>query len=92
MAPINQLFAEALKKKLFSIISLGNDTAGLEIMTALKRGEIVAMHADRTIGDKHIVRLNFLGSPANFPSGPYTVAALSGAPLVNAFAYCCCRN
>jgi len=86
VAPIKQLFAEALKKKLFTIISLGNDAAGLEIMTALKRGEIVAMHADRTIGDKHSVRLNFLGAPARFPSGPFTVAALSGAPLVHAFA------
>ena len=86
VAPINQLFEEALKKRLFSIISLNNDAASLEIMTALKRGEIVAMHADRSIGDKHRVRLNFLGFPANFPSGPYTVAALSGAPLIHTFA------
>ena len=86
VAPINQLFAEALKKRLFSVISLDNDSASLEIITALRRGEIVAMHADRSIGDKHSVRLNFLGFPANFPSGPYTVAALSGAPLIHTFA------
>ncbi len=86
VASINQLFAGALKKKLFSIISLDNEGVSLAILTALKRWEIVALHADRNIGDKHSVRLNFLGAPAKFPSGPFTVAALSGAPLVHAFA------
>ncbi len=86
VAPVNQLFAEALQKKLFSVISLDHAAASLEIMAALKRGEIVAMHADRSLGDKHSLRLNFLGAPANFPSGPYAVAALSGAPLIHTFA------
>ncbi len=54
-------------------------------MAALARGEVVAMHADRMVGDDG-VRVDFLGSPARLPTGPFAVAALSGSPLVHAFA------
>lgn len=66
------------------IIPLGDGAnTSLQILRALRRGEIVAMLADRT-RDENIIRLPFLGREAAFPVGPFLVAVLSGAPVVTA--------
>jgi len=91
-AHVRRLFDRALRDRRFALIEAdGSPDAALAIMAALARGEIVAMHADRTLGDERIagnppLAVPFLGAPARFPSGPYAVAALSGSPLVHAFA------
>lgn len=88
-AHIRMLFASALEKKLFSVISLdGSPNASLNLLSALNRGEIVAMHADRVthLSADKTVEVPFLGFPASFPTGPYAVAAVTGTPLVHAFA------
>ncbi|MCC6972301.1 MAG: hypothetical protein IT434_18965 [Phycisphaerales bacterium] len=58
--------------------------ASIDMVAALKRGEIVALHGDRHIGNA--LRVPFFGSEAPFPSGPYVVAANTGAPVVWVFA------
>lgn len=57
----------------------------VEILAALRRGEIVAMHGDRTMGGR-TVSVPFFGKEARFPVGPYHLAALAGVPLVHALA------
>lgn len=70
----------------FNIINAKDGlSASLEIVDALKRGEIVAMHADRTVGSSH-VEVDFLGEKAVWPTGPFIVAATTGAPVVFVFA------
>ena len=54
------------------------------ILAALRRGEIVAMLADRAYGTP-VARVPFLGDPAPFPVGPYLLASLAEAPLVHVF-------
>ncbi len=84
---IRRLFAVALENRVFSLISLDDPSrAGIEIMGALQRGEILAMHADRMLDSNTSERVPFLGSPASFPVGPFAAAAVSGAPLIHAFA------
>jgi predicted LPLAT superfamily acyltransferase len=88
-AHIHRLFANALEKKVFSVISLdGSPDGSLNMLSALNRGEIIAMHADRVIHSSpdKTVKVPFLGSFASFPTGPYAVAAVTGAPLIHAFA------
>ena len=70
----------------FQVIS-SNDAlqASIECMNALKRGEVVALHGDRTLGAGG-VEVPFLGSVATFPVGPYVLAAQTGAPVVFTFA------
>lgn len=63
----------------------GSADTGLAIMAALARGELVAMQADRSL-DAQEEAIPFLGAPARFPIGPFVAAAVSGAPLVQAFA------
>lgn len=83
---VRRLFAGVLKDRYFSlIVADGTARASLEISAALARGEVVAMHADRTLGSAGVT-LPFLGAPARFPVGPYIVAAVTGAPLVHVFA------
>ncbi len=60
-------------------------TAAVSILSTLKRGELVAMLADRARGDS-IYTVDFLGSRVDLPAGPFLVAVLSGAPTLVTFA------
>jgi predicted LPLAT superfamily acyltransferase len=85
-AALRRFFEKALAEHSFAIIEAdGSPDAALAIMAALARGEVVAMHGDRVLGDEGVV-VPFLGAPARFPAGPHAVAALSGSPLIHAFA------
>ena len=70
----------------FKIIA-SNDSlqASIETIQALRRGEIVAIHGDRLLGSAG-VKVPFLGGQAMFPTGPFAIAAITGAPLVITFA------
>jgi predicted LPLAT superfamily acyltransferase len=58
--------------------------SALAVLKALKKNEIVCMQGDRSYGSS-LTRLPFLGRAALFPSGPYAVAALAGAPVLPVF-------
>jgi lauroyl/myristoyl acyltransferase len=57
----------------------------LGLITALRRGEIVAMQGDRAIGGRSDVAVPFFGAPARFPLGPFALARAARAPVVPAF-------
>jgi predicted LPLAT superfamily acyltransferase len=59
-----------------SIIGLGTPAAMIEIRDCLEQGGFVGMLADRTLSTDVPIRLDFLGSPAAFPTGPARLAAL----------------
>jgi len=65
-----------------SIIALGNIDAMLQIRARLDAGAFVGMLADRTLGDEPTVPLDFLGSRAPFPLGPWRAAALMRRPVL----------
>lgn len=58
------------------IIPLGTIDAMLRIRSRLGEGAFVGMLADRTFGAEPTTSINFLGSPAPFPVGPWRAAAL----------------
>lgn len=60
--------------------------AGLKIIAALKKGDMVAMRADRTLAGK-AVEVMLLGKRVRLPAGPFVAAALSGARVV--YVYTC---
>jgi len=60
--------------------------AGVKIIRALGRNEVVAIRADRTL-DGRGVKVRLLGAEAELPAGPFLAAALTGAPVV--FIYTC---
>lgn len=64
------------------IISLnaGEDLAALEVVRALRRGEIVAIKGDRVV-DERTASVELLGGTVRLPTGPFLLAALAKAPL-----------
>ena len=65
------------------IISLneGANHAALEAARALRRGEIVAMKGDRPV-DQRVARVPLLGGEISLATGPFLLAALTGAPVI----------
>lgn len=83
---IQELTDRATAGRSFRLIGVDAQfTQSFEIMAALRRGEIVALHGDRVYAGRS-ARVPFLGREAPFPVGPYLLAAVSGAALVQVFA------
>ncbi len=77
-----QKMSDAAQKGKFNIIAItGGPQDSLAINAALTRGEIVAIHGDRSLAGQGI-KVPFLGQEAAFPPGPFIIAATTGAPLV----------
>ena len=58
----------------------------IEMVAALKRGEVLCVMGDRVFGDSRgVLPVDFLGAPAPFPTGPYKIAAATGAPIAVLF-------
>lgn len=59
--------------------------SSLNMIRALRQNEIVAIQLDRMLGAGGARLVPFFGRPARFPSGPFVLARLAGAPIVPAF-------
>jgi lauroyl/myristoyl acyltransferase len=66
-------------------VSRSRPTISVELVAALRRGEVVAVQGDRALGTRGDVLLPFFGAPAPFPLGPFLLASAVGVPLVPAF-------
>jgi hypothetical protein len=64
------------------IIALGSIDAMLKVRARLEHGGFIGVLGDRTLADEPVANLNFLGSPAPFPIGPWRAAALLRCPVV----------
>lgn len=71
-----------------NIIPAGQPDTLLRVMECLDRGEWVAMLADRPVANERTTTCEFLGAPAEFPTGPLLSAVLLKAPVVLFFALC----
>src|SRR5512140_626529 len=67
-----------------TIVVDGSPFSSLEIVAALRRGEIVAMLVDRWEGTDG-VPAKFFGEDRRFPRGPFALSRATGAPIVPAF-------
>lgn len=69
-----------------SMIFVNDDMTHLfEINSALRRGEVVSIPADRLYGSTQSIVCDFFGRPAKFPRGPFATAAQREAPVITAF-------
>jgi lauroyl/myristoyl acyltransferase len=66
-------------------VRLTNPVIGVELIAALRRGDVVAFQLDRAVGGRGDAAVPFFGAPATFPLGPFVIAAAAGAPVVPAF-------
>lgn len=81
--PYARLVREIAPERAPTMISINDDAQHASILAirALRRGEIVAIKADRTV-DTRTVEVPFLGGTIAIPTGPFLIAALSGAPTI----------
>jgi len=63
------------------VIDPAEPDAVLRMRDVISKGGVLAMLGDRTgIGNRKVT-LEFMGKPADFPSGPYHLASILGCPL-----------
>ena len=66
-------------------VARGPVSVGVELVAALRRGEVVALQGDRAIGTQGDLLIPFFGRPAPFPLGPFILARAAGVPVMAAF-------
>ncbi len=72
----------------FSVILIKNDMSHVyAIGDALQRNELICLHADRFLKGNKTTLLEFLGEQAQFPIGPFLLAASFRAPVTFVFAF-----
>jgi KDO2-lipid IV(A) lauroyltransferase len=86
--PATQEFVEEARARsgVNVILSDASVFSSLGLVRALQRNEIVAIQLDRAARAGGVRTLPFLGAPAPFPSGPFVLARLAGAPVIPVFA------
>jgi KDO2-lipid IV(A) lauroyltransferase len=66
---------------------VSNNEAGvfMRLLMALRRGDIVAVQADRVTGHRSDVSVTLFGAPVFLPSGPFALAAAAQVPVLPCF-------
>jgi lauroyl/myristoyl acyltransferase len=67
------------------LVRLTSPVVAVELVGALRRGDVVAFQLDRALGGRGDMAVPFFGAPATFPLGPFVTAAAAGAPVIAAF-------
>ncbi len=66
------------------VVDVSDPLATVELLNALREGQIVAMQGDRVFRGSGI-SVPFFGRPTRFPAGPFHLAWAAGAPVVPGF-------
>lgn len=85
---VKQYMDGVMTKKKINIIAINEETKGhiIELHKAFTNNELVVMHGDRYREGSKTLTANFFGKPAQFPAGPFIMAAKFGVPLCIVFA------
>jgi len=79
---INAMLAAINPQAGQDIIGLGHIDSMLQVRERLDNGTVVGMLADRTLGEDKMMQINLLGAAADFPDGPFRMAALLRRPVL----------
>lgn len=85
---IKAILDDAQSEKTMNIIPLKDDLSHiLAIKNALDRNEMVVIHGDRFVEGASFIPSELMGKEANFPYGPFYLAARFNKPVSFAFAF-----
>lgn len=83
--PAEVMLRDLMTNSRLNVVQLNdNPLASVELLNALRNGEIVAMQGDR-VYHSFCAEAQFFGRTAKFPMGPFFLAYISGAPLLPGF-------
>lgn len=86
-AQIKHYIESATGPKSFHIIYIKEDMSHIyEMSAALRRNELICLHADRYLEGARTIRQEFLGEEASFPFGPFALGSKLRAPVSIVFA------
>lgn len=80
-----QKLALARRRIKVVLVEEGQDLGAVEVIKTLRDGEVVAISGDRLFGDQRAVEVEFLGRRCRVPVGPYVLAGLTGAEIIQIF-------
>ena len=84
---IKQYLDKVTGPKSFHIIFIKEDLSHIyEMSAALRRNELICIHADRYVKGNRTLTHPFLGKEAHFPMGPFILASKLKAPVCFVFA------
>jgi lauroyl/myristoyl acyltransferase len=84
-AEVQRLLREEHRPPSLRFVS-NEDTGGfVQLLMALRRGEIVAVQVDRGTGHRSDVPVNFFGLPVSLPAGPFMLARAAQVPVLPCF-------
>lgn len=79
-------YLDSLGKQNYNIIPQKNDMSHLiKVYGAIKKGEVICMHADRYVGDSATYELDFFDHKAYFPKGPFQIISKLKVPVAFVF-------
>lgn len=79
---MKQLLEKYNRERSFNIITIQPDLSHIyELSAALRRNELICLHADRFRAGNRTFETSFLGSDAHFPAGPFLLASKLHAPV-----------
>lgn len=78
---LNSMLARVNARIIEDIIPLGRLDAIFALNEQIQAGAMVALLADRAVGPDAPLLVDFLGSPAPFPTGPFRLAAIVRRPV-----------
>jgi len=85
---IKSYLSSVTGERVVKVILLKDDLSHIyEINDALSKNELVCMHADRFLKGNKSVKVPFLGKAAQFPLGPFQLAATFRVPVSYVFAF-----
>jgi lauroyl/myristoyl acyltransferase len=84
-AAIQHLLRERHCPPNLRFVTQGASGGFVELLMALRRGDVVAFQADRVTGHRRDVSVTFFGAPALFPYGPFALAAAAQVPILPCF-------
>lgn len=86
-AAIKSYLEKATGPKSFNIIYIKEDMSHIyEMSAALRRNELICLHADRFVPGARTIVHEFLGADAHFPLGPFILGSKLRAPVSFVFA------
>jgi len=84
---IKQYLSKVTGPRTFNIIFIKEDMSHIyEMSAALRRNELICIHADRYVAGNRTITHPFLGAEAHFPLGPFVLASKLRAPVCFVFA------